>query len=516
MAHSARQSANDDIVPDLVFNEMKFLQRPREHQDELPQKDPSTKKTTRSQRGIRDQEVSAYFKRPKVDGETEKRPSHVVKSKHDPNARAKLSQGARDGEKEAHTVDAPAGAFLGFGSRGPQPDAPAVRNTSGTNYTWSESIPARPLPALPPRSANMARSRTSTLQKHANTLESDSLAQRSTNARRTRTSRSRQTSDDVQRRQHPRVDDVESSQSLPQAHSVLADRIHAGTGSVAGVEHYQTSDILKLRQDNDFQHSSPSLLAPRQESVGANKENDEPRTTTPTSTFLRNAFEAVHKSYNDSHAELGNSQKHDGSQFSPGNCIADSVNKSTFIDDFPAPLNPTSFAEQHSYPLLPSPRFQIPQRGFSRGSKSTHTQHGRLPLRVLPGAPSQQTPGWQPSPLNGQVSTNTFDRSNAGDGMLELLPERICHPDRTCISMNAQQAEDLVRRLDADEIALPYNHEPEMFESQLNDIGHEEDGVWHEVADDTTSMPLYPSVTGLREDEEVNDLPAFWKPNKLY
>lgn len=124
-------------LPDLVFSEMRFLQK-HDQQSSVPQRPELTKKRRETDHThLKEGEISAYFTtvRPAVvekdQNLPDRRRAHVNESSHNPVEK----------EQERHpvydtvppTIKAPDRAsYLGFGSRGP-------RHESTSYVTWSES-----------------------------------------------------------------------------------------------------------------------------------------------------------------------------------------------------------------------------------------------------------------------------------------------------------------------------------------------------------------------------------------
>ena len=130
-------------VPDLAFNELKFLRNHTEHQDEHQfdetHHEPSNQ---RKKREIEREEISAYFNQRKSDiGASHSSPKMPKATNQRPAAEQGESISAREGGSSPILPEEELAAkpYLGFGSRGavnqsshPQP--------SGTTYlTWSES-----------------------------------------------------------------------------------------------------------------------------------------------------------------------------------------------------------------------------------------------------------------------------------------------------------------------------------------------------------------------------------------
>lgn len=129
-------------VPDLVFNEMRFLQRPKEHQDEGA-KEPQTKRSRKKDRKREQQEeISAYFaeKRPKGEAVAKADRNDVDHpTQQDERRRDRSPSRGRHGTRthEGPPLELPGKAFLGFGSRGARPSSRCSRST--TPLSWSES-----------------------------------------------------------------------------------------------------------------------------------------------------------------------------------------------------------------------------------------------------------------------------------------------------------------------------------------------------------------------------------------
>ncbi|KAI8940238.1 hypothetical protein NX059_003941 [Plenodomus lindquistii] len=136
-------------LPDLVFSEMKFLQK-HDEPTNLPQRPEATKKKrkkdhVRSKEG----EISAYFTnvRPALAEKDQNLPDHQRRRGKDPSSvsvHRELEQRLMDDTVVSTVEAADKASYLGFGSRGP-------RHESTSYVTWSESIrahsttPARPL-----------------------------------------------------------------------------------------------------------------------------------------------------------------------------------------------------------------------------------------------------------------------------------------------------------------------------------------------------------------------------------
>ena len=146
--------ADYTVVPDLVFNEMKFLQRPTEHQNEPAETEEVRlvgKKNDKKRPN--DEEISAYFITTKdaIAGQaatTSKRQKRL-----EPNEVSKNSHRLSNMRQTTAPVDLPEKPFLGFGSKGAQPANERNHDDSTAYFSWSKSSPAHPPPAPPKEQA---------------------------------------------------------------------------------------------------------------------------------------------------------------------------------------------------------------------------------------------------------------------------------------------------------------------------------------------------------------------------
>ncbi|KAF7186242.1 hypothetical protein HII31_12428 [Pseudocercospora fuligena] len=510
---SAPMAANGAGLPDLVFNEMKFLQRPREHQDELPRGE-AKKPTKKSRKDIRDEEISAYFRRPGVAEQGGKGASHVASTRD--------SATGRPQERSIHVADiAPAAeaTFLGFGSRGPPPGPSVAHDTSKTYYTWSESIPPQ---------ANVAHRRT---EPHTQQFEGKSDAreqkQLPAEALHSQASQSQQQArhKPLPGRQQRRSSAFESSQPLPVADSAAARRRYTDSGSHPASERYHTSDILKLRQPRPVDRSSSTRQIHRRRAPSiAEKENENPRTATPSSDILRTALKAI----NNSHGG-GDIEYHSVSELD--NLIGTGRRNVTELPDEP-PIVPAAprvaGPEGQDQPVIQSTHLPAPQRGFSLAERRSLPQRQRRALRPVSTNTSRPQPmaPWQPSPATtGQASTRTLGRSIAEDDMLDLLPTDQFHIlNSRQIHANAYHAEDLVRGLafgqDPDVYDVVHGDHMSHVDNAAHEEGVEEEGVprrpWNDDFAIVPDISAYGHDGGTVEDEPSNDFAAFWRPNRLY
>ncbi|KAF2088310.1 hypothetical protein K490DRAFT_64988 [Saccharata proteae CBS 121410] len=125
-------------LPDLVFSEMRFLQKRNEPAD--PPVDDARTKRKKKETQRREEEISAYFgaKRPALAERSGNIPSKPdpsqTKVRYSP-AFFKISRPSTSFQSIKPTIEVPEKPYLGFGSRGPEHIRSATRSIS-----WSESM----------------------------------------------------------------------------------------------------------------------------------------------------------------------------------------------------------------------------------------------------------------------------------------------------------------------------------------------------------------------------------------
>ena len=133
------QSAGADRspVPDLVFNEMRFLRQPKEQQHKAQREQDCQD----GAHGRRNQDMSAYFapdRSPIVDAS--KDAPNAPNGPDAPNPKAP-GHVTRDHRREEifNAPDAAARPFLGFGSKGQHPKIRREPSSNESYFTWSKS-----------------------------------------------------------------------------------------------------------------------------------------------------------------------------------------------------------------------------------------------------------------------------------------------------------------------------------------------------------------------------------------
>jgi hypothetical protein len=138
--HYLQRAADTSVVPDLVFSEMKFLQKEKPLPDPEPQQSAPKKKRKKDHAHNKEGEISAFFTsvRPALAEKDGNFPTHKVQT----DGCGATVTGHREREPSAKssvvvpTTELPVkGPYLGFGSRG--------RRHESTSYvSWSESVHA--------------------------------------------------------------------------------------------------------------------------------------------------------------------------------------------------------------------------------------------------------------------------------------------------------------------------------------------------------------------------------------
>ncbi|KAK5172131.1 uncharacterized protein LTR77_003769 [Saxophila tyrrhenica] len=169
---SAQMQGRGTGLPDLVFNEMKFLEKPSEHQDQLPAAAPPQQSKKEDRKRAKNDEISAYFSAPRGgnhegihvgNGTGNEQRRRASAPDHGPDQSDAARREARP--RPSSIVDLPEKPFLGFGSRATQLGSKELRLDMTTCLSWSES-PPRPARL---EQANTARCPEERLQTVGNT-----------------------------------------------------------------------------------------------------------------------------------------------------------------------------------------------------------------------------------------------------------------------------------------------------------------------------------------------------------
>ncbi|KAI7464192.1 hypothetical protein KC351_g15568 [Hortaea werneckii] len=137
---SAQVAGRGGGLPDLAFNEMRFLQKPKDHQDAVSGNQAAKGPTKKDRKHAQDEEISAYFAAQRRDPDGKQ---------HDPSRIGSRQRRRKDSPIQGRQaspppVELPEKPFLGFGSKGTQQDCSGKHDQSTSHYSWSESAaPAR-------------------------------------------------------------------------------------------------------------------------------------------------------------------------------------------------------------------------------------------------------------------------------------------------------------------------------------------------------------------------------------
>ncbi|EMC95322.1 hypothetical protein BAUCODRAFT_536463 [Baudoinia panamericana UAMH 10762] len=332
---SAQIAGRGSGLPDLVFNELRFLQRPKDHQDEsIDMHEPHPSRKGRERR--RDGTISAYFAAKRLDLAT------AAQNKLEEHACAELRDRTTRGSTVIRApVELPDKPFLGFGSKGRPTDSTHTAPQSNSCYTWSASVvplteQAEPGLEAQQTIATVARSKHGDEYTSVKAVPPRLMVQRKLVSPVPRKEQRRRSMDrspgspeghcrQTRRVRRPAVVEVHKPPGAPSEQFVdravpgdktvsqsLTHYPSSGPGRVkpnhAKGKHwgpepagYHTSDILSVQPwvtggpDAAQQDQPPhSMAVPLLE-----KENIDPRSFTPTSKLLKRAWDAVQPSLRD-------------------------------------------------------------------------------------------------------------------------------------------------------------------------------------------------------------------------
>ncbi|KAK4987934.1 hypothetical protein LTR50_004271 [Elasticomyces elasticus] len=134
-------------LPDLVFSEMKFLQKPKEQPEEQQNAPASKHKNKKDRKRVEEEEISAFFgpKKSALGQQAHAIPAKRVTSRRHASVLSQQSDSLARSDVESKSIrqsgELPEKQFLGFGSKGAKPD-------SAGSLSWSVSVhtPLSPLP----------------------------------------------------------------------------------------------------------------------------------------------------------------------------------------------------------------------------------------------------------------------------------------------------------------------------------------------------------------------------------
>lgn len=537
---------------------MRFLRRPKEHQDELRIED-STKQSKKTRKQIHEDEVSAYFSRPLPPEKQVGLPRPDVSRTQALKQSAPQRPPELDHGPPQHPVELPEKPFLGFGSRGPPQEAVESQPPSNSYYTWSESVlaknsPAAGRPAIPAfKSGTHSERRDQQPSQVSNTSlprRKASLAkpqQNQSEAEGGRWLESRRTKAPAlvevyqpTKRAHRRNISVmnESSEPLPRVVHVSRDPQLEEMNNRWEVGSYHTSDILKIRETIEEAGQSSSLPARGGISKAtAEKESHNTATSTPTSDRLRHAFDAVATSRIRTAPQI------------PTRPTDQSPEEHSRVV-FDASLVPGAQLREPFEAAPSPPRWQMPQRGFSRTSDATRSQ-ARPPTRLGTAIRPRSQREWQTQSIELPRQTGHLNEV-CGEEMLDVPSDApLLKPQHSYVRNNTREAEALMRRLASDQefgvpreidtgiVAPSFNQNESLLYQQQrtepeetfepNSFAPELFSFYSQQLGGQSSGEQFQSeqyaVDGFQGEEEVDndngqvanpDLAGFWRPNILY
>ncbi|KAK0947681.1 hypothetical protein LTR29_000938 [Friedmanniomyces endolithicus] len=524
---SAQVAGRGAGLPDLVFNELRFLRKPEDHQDEAQTRvNPATgKKDSQRQR---EEEISAYFAQDrdvladKAGTGHESKSTSFVQRQHPRTAQVESA------------IAFPEKPFLGFGSKGQHVNSKQTGPT--TCYSWSDSIAPEPIANRHqrPRAADIDDGRriqaprdagsadgsdkfvgdfrhAATLEQHTKYIASPKrgIWVRSQKAPGPAFEVFKPPDEQIHRSGRRKVTRA-SLQSLPHSvpsePSLPATRTQRRLRSPRSPE-FHTSDILLIHQeakpaavvDNDHSHDTLDTI---DQIRLRERENRNPETSTPTSRLLRQAQQAVSMHKSDCRAEAKAMRQ--GHEVSIG------------VRDMPRPLRAHSGICQG--PADPRSHRRLPGRQLQSASSL------RSPS-ALPGVPEYFSP---PSRSHAVPSAHTrlTERAVLDEGD-EMLDQSQAGPHETPYwYADAQQVE-------APTTHVSIRQRPGLYEAQddLEEMLLEE-GTSHVQSDSlaarTPSIHNVPIGQQYRTDRYTGpegggydlaadgEFPGFWKPNRLY
>ncbi|KAI7692079.1 hypothetical protein KC322_g11031, partial [Hortaea werneckii] len=132
---SAQVAGRGGGLPDLAFNEMRFLQKPKDHQDAMSGSQAAKGPTKKDRKHAQDEEISAYFAAQRRDPDGKQDDPSRIGSRQDRRRDSPI----RARQASPPPVELPEKPFLGFGSKGTQQDRSRKHDHGTSYYSWSES-----------------------------------------------------------------------------------------------------------------------------------------------------------------------------------------------------------------------------------------------------------------------------------------------------------------------------------------------------------------------------------------
>ena len=489
---------------------MRFLQRPKEHQDEIPENEETAPPRKERRQREQEAEVSAYFsaRKPMPSANDQRNDKRLEQQKPEVSAEREsdVQKARRVGRQPP--VDMPEKAFLGFGSRGAPLQHSQKHAGSHGYYSWSQSEPQHSTPprrqllsALPLEAGELSakRRRGDAGSDHQETQHGQWLETRRVNApARIEIYQPPQAKSPDERRPRPSTVDY-TSQSLPKYPETTTN----DTRHDRGLEHH-TSDILAVRGLNE--HVANQASMPRNDSrYYTRKANIQPRPFSPTSKLLAGAEEALkHRIY-----QRAAYENDPGVSFN--DLIGEPIRRSERNDELPYLFQP----ELHTQMRRPSSRLRdpgsLPQRSLH--TRGTDAQRTKPHTRAVQFHDVRHVPLWRPPSKIDCSPANYLEEDEMLDDVAEIAPLR---SDYEAVEVSQQ-------RNAGTDYATASEPLSGLYQAQMDPK------VYHSQAHDSTGVDMTPSIHGRSiacefpserfRDTEVDEgdaLDGFWKPHMLY
>lgn len=532
---------------------MRFLSRPKdaETQDAVNEAQSKRKK---SRKELRDEEISTYFRKVTAERQSGQDDHDQSRSREAP-VQATIEAVSRQPEQsQPHGVLKPSNDRFGHtnpardSAHGPQ-EGQHTRDTSNSCYTWSDSVPkARPasLRFIQSRPSRTSKDPPSVRHDHNEdeAHEATNLANRKTGSvsRRSPSIRGRDPSlPELNGRRYrpPYLESaLESITSAPLPQQRAADSLFVPLiETPRRMRAHHTSDILNLRMIPLA--STRSLSLPRGRGEIAGKENVDPTHSTPTSKLPREALYAVAQPQHYLHSGAS----HHSSSVKMREITADQSHARRTSQV--RMLDSSGHANRHDRPVrASSPTAQIPCRGFTRVSASNASQMAQhllaAPARPIPWfAPTQFSPAVpfadryteQIAEYAGldnaahavyQHRESTLDPYIGSKTTDEFVYDRATAPlhdlygqDNVFAGHQSDWQSSLQARHEVDG-SLEYVYDPAGPTEPAEDEMYPEQTFEPIEIEDSDLANERPMLGDVVEDEAIDHMPGFWRPNILY
>ncbi|KAK3706304.1 hypothetical protein LTR37_012819 [Vermiconidia calcicola] len=541
---SAQMSGRGPGLPDLAFNEMRFLKRPKEHQDEAEDGEAPRQSKKKQRSKAREEEISAYFnaKQP-----ANAQPTGPLNQRSRPE-RDEIGQSQDDGRRRRKSsppavVELPDKPFLGFGSKGARHESLDSQIDRATYYSWSESVrrvsqPPRERPLAAPAcdAGQLSAKRPHSTQRRSTEARG---GKRSANVDRSPSDKQRDNTNHGQwvqtrRTRGPALVEVyqppavgfgpkhkdgrdhtsptrTTVQSLPRHPDNNIGRsgckLEVPRDNTRPPDSYHTSDILKIYDEHPGRVDSPAPKHQhRSHDGGHDKENADPESSFALDKVLGDIQRAVSKPAVVPEPRAKSRHAEPEINTDLGDCaINEMASKGP-----PSARHVQSQGEHH-------PQLEQSARGSMRPYHRPYHPQAEKEAQVRAPQPGNVARSVRGEAHQSQQPYSVYE----DDEMLDNNPEFDNAPfAQDYVYANDRQVEDLVHR-------SPSVQRSSIFKGQAEHLEQEEPYEWSAVESDLRQMT---SVLGLsigREFESeqsaiMRDQPVdgglvgFWKPNKLY